>query len=88
MKNMEELLLRAIDEGKKIYGNDSWKLSERGSRIDVAGSCGVSLSFQKGKIQKYKTSSGLSVNFMYEDGRLSSINEDGKLTYHILRKER
>ena len=78
LSNGEKIIFGVLDPVKKIYGNDSWKLSERGSRIDVAGSCGVSLSFQKGKIQKYKTSSGLSVNFMYEDGRLSSINEDGK----------
>lgn len=38
LSNGEKIILGVLDPVKKIYGNDSWKLSERGSRIDVAGS--------------------------------------------------
>jgi len=63
---------------KNVYDSDSWAFVEGSNPAVLNGKCGVEVFFKGGVMVKQKTSSGVTIEFNYLEGRLFSISEKGK----------
>ena len=75
--------LLSWDKNKNVLDGPGWKGSCTGHRIKLWASCGWSVEFSRGKIDRMNTSRNKSLIFNYTDGLVSSITCEGKTLFAV-----